>query len=140
MSKATLCLFAALLVTAVAVPRLHATVQGEKVTVNGTLTAGQILCGDIIGLDNSTYINYNTYATSTASVKFSVWFGTDPSSNADYTRLFFDQAFAIGATVNQTNYPTELTSFPLYFQTCINNNSGGSVTYSICENNEGSCP
>jgi len=51
------------------------------------------------------------------------------------------QAFALGATVNQTNYPTQLTSFPLYFETCIRNNSGGTVAnWSICGSNQTSCP
>jgi len=75
----------------------------------------------------------------TYSVKWSVWYGTSATDTTNYTKLFHLQGFAFGAIVNQTNY-SQLTGFPLYFITCLNNNSGVSVSFSICASNQTSCP
>jgi len=141
MSKARIVIVAAFIATSLTVPALQA-VSGATDRQSGTnLAVSAIQCSAIIGLDNSTYVNYNTYASASSSVAISVWFGTDPSSDVNYTNLFKFNAFAVGATVNQTNYPSQLTSFPLYFETCIRNNSGGTVAnWSICGSNQTSCP
>jgi len=114
--------------------------SGNTLRPSGSLNDGAIFCTDPpIGLDNSTYTTYNTYGSANGSVKWSVWYGTNATDSTNYTRLFHGQGFAVGAIVNQSNYPV-LTGFPLYFITCLNNNSGSSVSFSICASNQTSCP
>jgi hypothetical protein len=115
-------------------------VTGNTLNPSGSVAAGSIFCTDPpIGLDNSTYVTYNTYGSASGSVKWSVWYGTNSTNTTSYTKLFALQGFAFGASVNQTAYPV-LTGFPLYFITCLNNDSGSSVSFSICASNQTSCP
>lgn len=141
MSRVRIGILATVVVASLAVPAALQAVSGASCSItNQQLGIGAIECCSRIGLDNSTYVDYNTLASANASVRISIWYGTDPSSDLNYSQLTSSQAFALGTTVNQTNYPSQLTSFPLYFETCIRNNSGSMVTANFCASNQSTCP
>jgi len=63
-------------------------VSGNTLRPSGNLGAGSIFCTDPpIGLDNSTYVTYNTYGSADASVKWSVWYGTSATDPATFAAV-----------------------------------------------------